>query len=48
MYQVVSYFSNGTEIVSKPLHYDAAYRLWERKNSRSKRRFAIRKVVAES
>ena len=45
MWQVVSYLKNGKEIVSKPLHYDAAYKLWERKNSRSTRRFAIRKAI---
>lgn len=41
---VVSYMKNGNESVSKPLSYAQAYALWEKKNSRSKRRFALRKV----
>lgn len=44
MWTVVSYAKNGTEVVSKPMQYDAAYRQWERKNSRSPRRFALRKA----
>lgn len=44
MWIVVSYAKNGSEVVSKPMHFDAAYRTWERKNSRSPRRFALRKA----
>lgn len=44
MYVVVSYLKNGTELLSKPLSWASAYTLWERKNSRSKRRFGIRKA----
>lgn len=44
MWQVVSYQKNGKEVLSKPMDYASAFRLWERKNSRSARRFAIRKV----
>lgn len=40
---VVSYAKNGSESVSHPMLWDAAYRMWERKSSRSKRRFAIRR-----
>lgn len=47
MWQVVSYFKDGRELVSKPMTYPQAYALWERKNSRSKRRFAVRKVAGE-
>lgn len=43
-WQVVSYLKNGKQIASKPMTYFQAYQLWERKNSRSKRRFAVRKA----
>ena len=42
---VVSHFANGKQTASKPMSYFQAYGLWERKNSRSKRRFSIRKVA---
>jgi hypothetical protein len=44
MWTVVSYRKNGSEQVSQPMHWDAAYRLWERKQSRSARRFSIRRA----
>ena len=44
LWQVVSFLKNGTQLFSKPMSYFQAYQLWERKNSRSKRRFAVRKA----
>lgn len=45
LWQVVSYGKNGKETLSKPMSYPQAYALWERKNSRSKRRFAVRRSL---
>jgi hypothetical protein len=44
LWQVVSYMKNGSEKLSKPMSYPQAYQMWERKNSRSKRRFAVRRA----
>lgn len=45
MYQVISFLKNGTEIASKSMTWNQAVALWERKNSRSPRRFSVRKAA---
>jgi hypothetical protein len=46
MWQVVSYRKDGEILsISQPMGYGQAYALWERKNSRSPRRFAIRRAT---
>jgi hypothetical protein len=45
MWQVVTYSKKGEEAsITKPMTYEAAYALWYRKNSRSPRRFSIRRA----
>ena len=43
---VVAYQKNGDETLSKPMAYSEAYQLWHKQNSRSPRRFAVRRAGA--